>query len=76
MTVAEYAPPEAEEKEHDAVIVPLEGSVTLDGHEADSPAGVETAKLTGPDNPNWLVNVRVPVEVDPALNTTDWAEML
>ncbi len=73
--VAPYVPGVAEENVQDAVDVPPDESVTLDGHVPVSAGGVETLRLMGPDSPNRLVMVTVLVPEEPAANETDDAEI-
>ncbi len=61
---------------HDAVDVPPADRVTLEGHEAVSPDGAATARLTVPDSPERLVRLTVLLPDDPAVNETEEAEML
>ncbi len=63
-------------KVHDPLEVPPEDSVTLGEHEAESPEGDDTARLTGPDRPKRLAMLTVLVPEDPAVNETDPAVML
>ena len=69
-------PGTVEENVHDAVDVPPDDSVTLEGQVPVSPEGVETLTLTGPESPNRLVKVTVLVPEDPATNETDDADRL
>lgn len=45
------------------------------GHEAVSPEGDVTARLTGPDNPERLVRLTVLLPDEPAVKDTDEAEI-
>ncbi len=74
--VAPYVPGVVEANVQDAVDVPPDDRVTLEGHVPVSPEGVEALRLTGPDRPNKLVKVTVLVPEEPALNETDEADML
>ncbi len=74
--VAPYVPGVVEANVQDAVDVPPDDRVTLEGHVPVSPEGVEALRLTGPDRPNKLVKVTVLVPEEPALNETDDADML
>ena len=74
--VAPYVPGVTEEKVQDAVDVPPDESVTLEGHMPVSAEGVETLRLMGPDSPNRLVMVTVLVPEEPAANETDDADIL
>src|SRR5438093_12784292 len=74
--VAPYVPRVAEENVQDAVDVPPDESVTLDGHVPVSAGGVEKLRLMGPDSPNRLVMVRSLVPDEPAADETDDAEIL
>lgn len=65
-----------EEKVQDAVDVPPDDRVTLEGHEPVSPDGVETVRLTDPDRPNKLVTVTALVPEEPAGNETEDGDML
>jgi len=57
------------------VVVPPETRLALVGQEAVTADGVETLILTGPDRPERLFRVSVPVP-DGAVKETDDAEML
>ena len=59
----------------DAVDVPPAERVTVDGHDAVSPDGAATARLTGPDSPERLVKLTALLSDDPAVNETEDAEM-
>jgi len=72
----EIKPADDKENEHDPVTLPPEGRTRLAAHDADTPDIGEIARLTGPDRPERLVKVTVPVADDPALNVTDCAVML
>ena len=61
---------------HDAVDVPPADRVTLWGHDAVSPDGDATERLTGPERPERLVKLTVLFPDEPAVNETDEAEML
>ena len=61
---------------HDAVDVPPADRVTLEGHDAVSPDGAATERLTGPDSPERLVRLTVLLPDDPPVNETDEAEKL
>ncbi len=74
--VAPYVPGVVEANVQNAVDVPPDDRVTLEGHVPVSPEGVEALRLTGPDRPNKLVKVTVLVPEEPALNETDDADML
>jgi len=65
-----------EEKVQDAVDVPPDDSVTLEGHVPERPEGVETLRLMGPDRPNKLVEITVLIAEEPAVNETDDADIL
>jgi hypothetical protein len=49
--------------------------MTLVEHEAESPEGDVTVRLTGPDNPERLVRLIVLLPDEPAVKETDEAEM-
>ncbi len=74
--VAPYVPGVVEANVQDAVAVPPDDSVTLEGQVPVRPEGVETLRLTGPDSPNRLIKVTVLVPEEPALNETDDADRL
>jgi len=74
--VAPYVPGVTEEKVQDAVDVPPDESVTLEGHMPVSAEGVETLRLMGPDSPDKLVKVTVLVPEEPAVNEMDDADIL
>ncbi len=57
------------------MVVPPGARVALDGQEAVTAEGAETLRPTGPDRPERLDSVRVPVP-EGAVNETDDAEML
>ena len=61
---------------HETVDVPLADRATLEGHDAVSPDGAATERLTGPDRPERLVKLTVLFPDEPAVNQTDEAEML
>ena len=61
---------------HETVDVPLADKATLEGHDAVSPDGAATERLTGPDRPERLVKLTVLFPDEPAVNETDEAEML
>jgi len=61
---------------HDAVDVPPAGKMTLEVHVAVSPDDAVTVRLTGPESPERLARLTVPLPDDPAVNETDEAEML
>ena len=65
-----------EENVQDAVDVPPDDSVTLEGQVPVSPDGVETLRPRGPDSPNKLVKVTVLVPEEPAVNETGEANIL
>jgi len=61
---------------HEAVDVPPADRATLEGHDALSPDGATTERLTGPDRPERLVRLTVLFPDEPAVNETEDAEML
>lgn len=69
-------PGTVEENVHDAVDVPPDDNVTLEGHVPVTAEGVATLSPTGPDSPNRLVKVTVLVPDEPILNETEAADML
>lgn len=74
--VATKVPAEAAAKEHDAVDVPPADRMTFAEHEAVSPEGDVTVRLTGPDSPERLVRLTVLLPDEPAVKDTDDAEIL
>lgn len=56
--------------------MPPADRVTLGEHDAVSPDGAATAKVTGPASPERLAKVTVLPPDEPAVKETDDAEML
>jgi hypothetical protein len=61
--------------EQETVVVVPDARFALDGQEAASADGAKTERVTGPDRPERLARVTVPLP-DGAVNETGDAEML
>lgn len=59
---------------HNAVALPPEDSVTLEGHEAVSPEDDVTVRVTGPASPERLFTLIEVLPDEPAANETVDAE--
>ena len=61
--------------EHETVVVLPGARFALDGQKAATAEGADTLRLTGPDRPEGLVRVTVPLP-EGAVKETEEAEML
>jgi len=70
-----YVPCDEEENEHEAVAVPPDGRLTLDGQVTESPDWIVELRLIVPANPERLVIVRVPLVDDPDANDMEGGDI-
>jgi hypothetical protein len=73
--VTAYVPGDVEANVQDAVDVPPAGRVTLAEHDTVRADDADELRVTGPDNPERLVKLRVLLPDVPAVKETDEAEI-